>query len=747
MTWFGLGVLSGCILSLFLPMVPPFFVFFLLILSLALMAWRRCWFCCGLCLYLVSWHATLLWYQHAAAELLASPAHQVQGRIVGIPRQHEHLSQFDFLLTAGPAKGYRIRLSWFNAKAVLQQGQHWQLTVRVNPLHDRSNPGGYSAELAAVIQGQLARGYVRDPDQAVLLHQAMGQRQRWHQRLQQATADLPSSPLLLALTVGERDFSPDLWQGLRHSSLGHLVAISGLHIGLIYGWMLWLAVPVRLTGWSPVVQLRLRTAIALSGALGYAALAGFAIPTVRALVALFLVAALSWCFHRISYHRFWLLLVTVLLLVQPLWGMSASFWLSVSAVALILFFLWRFPLPAGGWWARLKHLFAFHLWLSIGLIPVSLLFFDGISLVSLLSNLLFVPWCSLVAIPALLLTCLVEWLQAEWAAWLWPWVDTLFRPLVLWLDLAAQWQGLWWSARGVPWLVAVLTLLAIMIVCVFRHRLAMLLALLCMFPLAQHWFQPVGWRLHVIDVGQGLAVLLQYQQHGVLYDVGPRHGDFSATRRYVLPYLKYVGVRQLHYLIVSHDDSDHTGTWPDIRQAYPEVRLVTDIPTAAPALPCQQLPMAFFSARLVVLHDAKVKGPTNEGSCVVLVEVQGWSILLPGDIYQQQERELLLQYPDLNVDLLVLSHHGSRTSNSLAFLQQLQVRVALNSAGQHRGFKHPSTEVRARLQLMQIPLWNTAEHGALQIAIEPDFVQIYSNRASRLPFWLDSVQAKLSQSE
>ncbi|MCH8538530.1 MAG: DNA internalization-related competence protein ComEC/Rec2, partial [Alkalimonas sp.] len=550
------------------------------------------------------------------------------------------------------------------------------------------------------------------------------------------------SSLLLALTVGERDFGPELWQGLRHTALGHLVAISGLHIGLIYGWVLWLAIPIRWTGWSPVTQLRLRTVVALSAAIGYAALAGFAIPTVRALIALLLVAGLSWCFHRLSYHRFWLLLVALLLLVQPMWGMSASFWLSVSAVALILFYLWRFPLPDRGWLARLKHLFGFHLWLSIGLIPVSLLFFDGVSLVSLLSNLIFVPWCSLIAIPALLLTCLIEWLHAGWAAWLWPWVDWLFRPLVLWLGLAANWGGLWWSAKGVPWFIAVLSMLALLMLCLFRHRMAVLLALICLLPLAEHWFQPAGWRLHVIDVGQGLSVLLQYQQHGLLYDAGPRHGDFSATRRYVLPYLQRVGIRELHYLVLSHDDSDHTGTWPDIRQAYPNVRLVTDVPTAAPALPCQQLPMTFFAARMVVLHDGSDHGTSNDGSCVVWIELNGWSILLPGDIYRQQEQQILQRYPDLTADLLVLPHHGSNTSSSLAFLQQLQVRTALNSAGRHRGFQHPHALVQARLEFLQIPLWNTADHGALQIALTPDSVQIYSNRAARLPFWLDSVQAK-----
>ncbi|MDP4536933.1 DNA internalization-related competence protein ComEC/Rec2 [Alkalimonas collagenimarina] len=728
-------------------MVPPFFVFFLLLLSLALLLWRRCWFYCGLCLYLLSWHGTLLMHQQAGAALLQDVQQQVEGQIIGIPRQHGPLSQFDFLVTSGSAKGYRLRLSWFQASDILQQGQHWQLSVRLKPVHDISNPGGYSAERAALIHGQLARGYVSDPAQAQLLHQTMGQRHRWYQRLQQATTDLPSSPLLLALTMGERDFSPELWQGLRHTSLGHLVAISGLHIGLIYGWVLWLVIPIRWTGWLPATQLRVRTMLALSAALGYAALAGFAIPTVRALIALVLVAGVSWFYHRLSYHRFWLLLVALLLLVQPMWALSASFWLSVSAVALILFYLWRFPMPDHGWLARLKHLFGFHLWLSIGLIPISLLFFDGISLISLLSNLIFVPWCSLVAIPALLLTCLLEWLHADWAAWLWPWVDLLFRPLVLWLDQAAQRPVLWWSAKGVPWFMAVLSMLALVMLCLFRHRLAVILALLCLLPLAQHWSQDAGWRLHVIDVGQGLSVLLQYQQHGVLYDAGPRQGDFSATRRYVLPYLQQVGIQQLHYLVLSHDDSDHTGTWPDIRQAFPEVTLVTDIPTAAASLPCQQLPMTFFDARLVVLHDGTEHGPRNDGSCVVWIELHGWNILLPGDIHRQQEQQLLQRYPDLTADLLVLPHHGSNTSSSLAFLQQLQVRVALNSAGRHRGFQHPSAQVQDRLDVLQIPLWNTADHGAIQIALSPDFVQIYSNRASRLPFWLDSVQAKLSQSE
>lgn len=738
----GLGVLLGCLLSLFLPAVPPFFVLWLLLVSVAFFSWRRCWFCVGLALYFVSWHLALLNHQQAMTALLQTPVSTLEGRITSIPKHYERSSQFEFMVLQGPAAGYKVQVHWFQPKETLQAGQVWQLPVQLSAIRDQASRDGFSAERQALVQQRLARASVRSDQPPVLLGNQPQLRQRAFTVIQQATESLPSQSLVVALTLGERQFSASEWQGLRHASLGHLLAISGLHIGLVFGWCCYLLLPLRLLALPPHWQLRLTWLLAFAAAALYAWLAGFAIPTVRALLGLSLLLVFSWHWQRLSYHRFWLLLVTLLLLIQPLWSLTAGFWLSVGAVGLIFIFLWRFPARDIGWWSKLRRLFGFHLFVTLCMMPFTLLFFGGISWLALLSNLLFVPWCSLVAIPALLVTACLQALQPAWAAVLWPWVDWLFAPLRWWLDLAASQQGVWWRLPELPWALVAMMAVSLLLLLVVRKPLMLLFAALSCLPLGVLLLQQPEWRLHLLDVGQGQAVLLQYRQHGLLYNAGPAWAHGSATEQLVVPYLQHAGVKELHYLVLSHEQAEVLGNWPVLRQQYPAVQLVTDVATAHVSLPCAQMPQQFFQAELVVLQDSSQVGNELYPSCVLWLDVAGWRILLPGAMQPEDEARLLQQYPALRADVLLLARYGRNQTASLDYLQQLQPKLALSSHAHSSRVQRPAALVRARLEALQIPLLSTAEQGTIQIAIGPDSVQIYSKRARRLPFWLDSMQSE-----
>ncbi|MDP2713648.1 DNA internalization-related competence protein ComEC/Rec2 [Rheinheimera sp.] len=732
---FCIGVLAGSLLSLFLPIVPAFFtVFLLLMLTMWLLKSGRCFFA-GAATFFICWIWHYDAYQQAQQSLLASEQ-LLTGTVLGSPKHYPEYSQFRLQLDAGAAKGYQVQLNWPMPAQLPQPGQQWQLSARLRPVAGVANPGGPHKEANALQQQVLAQGSVKTDIAAVLLNQRYSPRYHIVSHITQVTASLPTAPLLLALSVGERQFSTQLWQGLLQSSLAHLMAISGLHIGLIFGWGFWLLRLLPL----PVAWSALRHPLSLAGALVlafiYAWLAGFAVPTVRAAFALLLLVLALLQHKSLSYSHYWLLLTASLLLLEPFFVLSKSFWLSVLAVAVILFLLWQSRSKATGWRSKLMLFLRFQLSLTLFMALLSVLMFGGSSWLALLSNLLFVPWCSVVAIPLLFICVVAELLAISGAAWLWQLCDWAFRPLLWWLNWSAG-QNSWWALPDLSWFVVAGLVVALALYWLTTRRLILCAVILLALPLCLQLVRPAQWQLHVIDVGQGLAVLLQHKTRGILYDAGPRYGEHSATAAQVLPYLRQAGIRHLDMVILSHDDSDHTGDWALLQRQYPEAHFYADIGHIGIAQPCAAVPQQYLGATLNMLHfDTNPLLAKNDRSCVLLITVAGWRLLLPGDIGRRVELQLLQRYPDLAADMLVLSHHGSNSSSHFSFLHQLAPVLALNSAGLYNRHQHPALAVQQRLDTLGIALLNTAQSGAIRLDIDAESVTVQQYRAQRIPFWL-----------
>lgn len=720
-------------MSLFLPIVPELLWLIFLLCLILICIYYRLLFFTGLCCALSLWLWQVQQHQSHTELLLHLSEPWLKGQVVSIRQQDQDFSRFLWQINEGPLQGYLVRMRWQRAPELLGQGQDWWLKVRCKAVRAPANPGSVHIEANAYVLGIIGNCVVKD---GLLLNADWDHRQQLYQRLQQKIGDLPSFSLITAFTLGERPFSDELWLGLQATALGHLISISGFHIGLLFGWVYGLMLCFARIHIQLLWCRKAAPFVALFAAWYYSLLAGFAIPTLRALLALALTVYLLQQHRRLSYSQSWLLVCGLLLLINPLWMMSISFWLTLYAVALIFLFVWSYPLTDRSDWGVIKHALKFQAVMTLLMSAPTLLFFHGIAPLALLSNLIFVPWCSLLVIPYLLIALLLELVLPADMMWHWQLADLLLSPLQQWLMAGAS-MDYWWLLPAQTVFSALcfaLLLLALFFLpaVIPKHRIALLLLpfVVLLWPKAAHW------QVHVIDVGQGTAVLLQKGDRGLLYDVGPVYGSFNATEAYVLPYLHYQGVRQLDYLVLSHADTDHTGAFSEVLKAYPGAQLIADFDTGLPQQPCLSLPARYLDAELWAFRSQFQREEGNNSSCVLAIKTAGWQSLLTGDIAHSVEAELLIAQPNLKADLLLLGHHGSKSSSQLNFLSSLQPLLALNSAAANNAYGHPSAEVLGRLALLQIPLLNTADQGAVRIEMTEQQLHIWPYRQQPLPFWL-----------
>lgn len=701
---------------------------------------------------------------------LTPQSQRIVGEVVGLPRRSAAGWQF-VLKTTSPQRGSSapvpllIDMRWYlpmnsdygDAKADLQlpelkEGQLWQFELQLKPIVATANPSQSWREANFWVQNVLVSAQVRYQHtttatgsfwlpRATLLNNRVTLRQQLADGIARCCANYAAYPLWLALTIGERPFSAQMWQGVRIAGLNHILSISGMHIALVFQWCL-------LLGWwmraLPIPE-RIRAGVlwcaAATCAVLYSWLAGFAIPTQRALWSLLVLVVLSLWHRRASAWSTHLLLTCAMLCMWPALILSVSFWYTVTALTVLISLQWLQVSPQGlrGY---CKALLTSQLVFSLSLVPLGLCFFQGIALWALPINLVLVPYIALVLFPATCLTALLQLIiplcfgEQPWLAVVWQCLDWLYRPL---LDLLLALDGTqgWLSMPSLT--VPEIVLVSLMIVtCCWLSRQGRLVSIACVALLGWQASDVSAPRVHLIDVGQGNATLLQAGHYGALIDAGPAVGDWSATAQLLLPYLQYYRIDHLEWVLLSHDDSDHTGDVDVLKRRYPELVLYADFRQDAKS--CRALPTRWRGFSLQHFWPNQPQHSDNESSCVVQVSKQGLTWLLPGDL-GAAEPSLLTQYPDLSTTVLILGHHGSKSSSSVAWLRQLKPQLAITSAGRLNRFGHPSPEVIARLQLLQIPLRTTADDGALVFTEQGSEWRLQQHRSHRSPAWME----KLSQ--
>ena len=639
-----------------------------------------------------------------------------------------------------------VRLAWFGRPPPLVPGERWRLRARLRRPAGFFNPGGFRYEDWLHRHRYAAMGYVRGGGRRLV--PARGHRidrLRLHLRERLRAALGPGGTALLgpltALALGDRSgMTPAQWAVLRATGTGHLMAISGLHVGLVAGMALaacaglWRRVPWLARRWPA----RLPASLAgLAAGAGYAALAGFSVPTRRALVMLAVgLAVLATGRGRSAAHALGLALLAVLLL-DPRAVLDPGLWLSFGAVAVIV--LAAAPRPRA---ARVAALVRVQWALGLALAPLTLAGFQQASVAGLAVNLVAIPWTGLLVVPPLLAGTLALGLGlpggAALAGLAAAALDTLWRLL----EWAAGLPGAQWLAPAPP-LWAVAPAVAGAVLALLPRALPgqalwplFLLPLLAVRPPRP----PPGeaW-ITALDVGQGLAVVVRTHAHALLYDTGGRVGQLDAGSAAVVPFLRQAGIRALDAVVVSHGDLDHRGGLDAVRAALPVRRLLTGVPTRLPeAEPCLAgTAWRWDGVRFEILHPRRPRRG-NDGSCVLRVATGATAALLPGDLEARGERALLRRAAAgaLRADLLLAPHHGSAGASSAAFVRAVRPRWVVHAAGYRNRYRFPRPATVARYGALGAHQLVTGSAGAVRFVLSPDGLRgPRCARAAARRFW------------
>lgn len=646
----------------------------------------------------------------------------------------------------GDDGGQRLQLSWYG-EAVPGPCQRWQITARLKRPHGLANPGAFDYAGYLLERGITARGYVRE---AVLLsqrnHCLAGLRQRWHDHIDR---HLPAERALWlkALSTGDKSGIGEApYRLLQAAGINHLFVISGLHIGMAAAAVYALVLGLRRAGggllwpgdWRPAAAL-----LAILAALAYALLAGFTLPAQRALimVAAFFGAAVLGVTVSL-WLRFWLAMALVLL-HNPLAAGNIGFALSFAAVAVLILAAHR--RAAAGRLAGLAQMWRMQWQVVLGLAPLLVLFFRQASLLAPLVNLLAIPLVSLLVVPLLLLAFLLWAIGVDSGGPLWL-ADQLLHGL-LWLVQAvldALPPSLDWltgvSLHGRQWWALLLLAGLLLLPGHWPGRLplaALLLVLMLLMPARRpdHLLE-----VDVVDVGQGLAVLLRTANHNLLYDTGAAWPDGNMAGFAVLPVLQQRDVSRLDKLLISHFDNDHAGSMAAVVEAVAVDEVLAPALRHGVSRPCRAGEHWHWDGvDFYLLHPESIgRRLDNEQSCVLLVQAGGRQLLLPGDIGRKAEMQMLQRWqhtaglPPPALDVLLAPHHGSRSSSSLALLAVAQGATVINSSGYRNRYGHPHSEVLQRYRQAGMRVLDTACAGLVNLRLDHHGqLQIRSFRGAR----------------
>ena len=668
---------------------------------------------------------------------------EIVGTVRGLSQADPRRARFDFHVresSHAAFAGGRVRLSWYRVPAAPAPGSVWRLTVRLRRPRGWRNPGGSDYEGWLFANRIVATGYVKAGEgigsaPGVSLARVDAVRAALARSIRSALDGYGSEGLVRALAIGDRSgVSERHWQTLRVTGIAHLMAISGLHIGMAAGAAYWIA----LRAWTLAPRAALLIAApqvagfaALLAASGYALLAGFALPTQRALLMLGVVFASRLARRYILPSDSLAFALVAVLVTDPHSARAPGFWLSFVAVAAIVMALATRPgtgrqpeADPHPFTGRLRTMATVQIAVTVGLAPVTLSVFAEQSLVSPLVNAFVIPLVGVVVVPLILLGLLagtvLPGVGAALLAAAARVLDTLW-PIIEWIAGHAVMLGTpgeigaWQLAAAA---VGVLIVLAPRGLKIRWLGFAWMLPMIAMRPAS---IDPGAYRMTVLDVGHGLSVVVETAGHVLVYDTGPRVGTrLDAAALAVLPYLARRGHDRVDRVVLSHGDADHVGGYGRLAGSVTVGSMVANGPVGShhPDFECKagrEWDWDGVSFEVLYPFDER-PGFDNAHSCVLRIDGSGGSVLLTGDVERRGEQALVARSGRrLATDVLVAPHHGSNTSSTRRFLHSVSPRIALFSASEHGRFRLPHPDVVSRYVEAGIATYSTSRCGAVTI--------------------------------
>lgn len=685
---------------------------------------------------------------------------EVTGIVVGLPQKFERGVRFVFEPESASAPlPSRLALSWYRhidqgvdeegdeeaasdgMLPIPRAGERWRLTVRVKRPHGNLNPHGFDWEGWLFERGIRATGHVRkSAANARLAAHAGGLggmidslRETTRARIARVLSDQPYAGIVAALAIGDQQAVPAWqWQLFAATGITHLMSISGLHVTMVGGLVAWLVSWL----WRRSSRLPLlwpaQKAAALAGfvaACAYVLLAGFGIPAQRTLYMLGVVLLALLSGRAVATPQVLGAALLLVLLLDPWAVLSAGFWLSFGAVALLFYVASGRPNRPGRphWladWLRAQWA------MMLGMLPLLLALFQQFSLVSPLANALAIPLVSFLVTPLALIGSLPGF---GWALTLSHW---LLEPLMAFLGWQAAMPAAIWQQHAPPaWAVplAVSGALLLLLPRGVPARWLGLLTFLPLFLIPPPRPAPGEIQLVTLDVGQGQAVHVQTARHDLLFDAGPDFGgDADAGSRIIVPYLRAVGVRRLDALIISHADRDHAGGAASVLAA---------LPVAVEQRHCVDgAGWEWDGVRFYVLHptaaDYQGRRPSNALSCVLKIESAHGAALIAGDLEGRAEAEFLARHRyAARVAVLIAPHHGGRKTSSQEFVSAVGAREVIFPVGYRNRFGHPWPAVVARYENAAARIHRTDRDGAVSVKLGPGGTAIRHEREARRRYW------------
>jgi len=903
MDWWLLTFFLGAILSLFLPIVPVLSqLFLLLLLAIVFFYHKRLRTSSGL-LFGACWLLFNAYhYQHQIPTDLVNvikdkQALIIEGQVLTLTtlskeikaseqqKKYDKKVKFNFkvikvndhILT----QDFIIRVNWNKATVDIGQGQSLKLKVKLKPAHGLANLGSFNYQAWLKSKGIVATGYVvndrKHSHHNLLLSDSISLRQQLFNQyqdlfMQNKESEHPLRALMYALAFGERSqLMPEHWRVLRATGTGHLIAISGLHLGLVatggYFIMMMLVrlLPLGLLSSQKFPLNKLSSSTLASSTLPlkkiirlnhfvlnnallnsnsryiaiffsiaitvfYGFLAGFSLPTQRALVMLITYWLARLLAIKLSVKRWFLLTIMILTLMSPFSLFTASFWLSVYAVSFIFLTLWRFRfyLKQGNAAIRfLKGLLMIQVSLTIMLLPISALFFQQLSVVAFFANIVAVPWMSFISIPCALLSVVLmpvnEFLAQFFILISVESIELLWHYLTFIADFTFAQQGISQWQQQLLTLVIAFVFIRVFLApsmpmsLIFRGLLSKTknrnkskvqfenqprLVIKNKAQRTKYWASIITlsiisaisalalsgseytkanetkitaqqanvWQLHLFDVGHGLSILISRDGQALLYDTGSAYpSGFNMAESVIIPYLQYAGIKHLDKIFLSHSDNDHAGGLTQLLAGINVRQLITNdsklakkhqqivscyqgmkfnwqnlsvkalwplMPEKKAKLDIDQLSKTAKATEIAKNDRAKTKETKqgNDDSCVLLISDGKHKVLLTGDISKKVERKLISIYPELTADVLLVPHHGSKTSSSQEFIQQLSPKIALVSSGFLNRWKMPVKQVTSRYQQQGVTLLKSSDKGQIVLTFAND-ITIENYHDDLRPFW------------